>query len=77
MTAAVLERGMAKAGRPKGERDDVPVKLDRALVDRARVIAAYRRTTLADLLSTLLKGPIDKAHSQMASELSRDANDGA
>ncbi|MDG3003434.1 hypothetical protein [Paludisphaera mucosa] len=59
------------AGRPRGYRDDVPVKLDRRLVDQARVIAAYRKTTLAELLSTLLEAPVERAHSRMAKELSR------
>lgn len=59
------------AGRPKGDRDDVPVKIDRRLVDQARVIAAFRKTTLADLLSTLLVGPIEKAQAQMAKEFNR------
>lgn len=58
-----------KAGRPKGDRDDVPVKLDRALVEKARVVAAHRQTTLAELLSTLLDEPLERAHSQMLASL--------
>jgi hypothetical protein len=58
-----------KAGRPKGDRDDVPVKLARALVDKARVVAAHRQTTLAALLSSLLEEPMERAHALMVSEM--------
>lgn len=79
MVAATLERAMAeskRAGRPRSDRDDVPVKLDRRLVDQARVVAAFRKTTLVEMLSDMLKVPVERAHQQMVKELNRDA-DGA
>jgi hypothetical protein len=60
-----------RAGRPKGERDGIPVKLDRRLVDQARVVAAYRRTTLVNMLSEMLKAPVERAHQQMLKELNQ------
>jgi hypothetical protein len=62
---------MAKArGRPKrSERDDVTVKLDRALVAKAKLIAAHRGSNVAELLSELLRAPIDRAYAQMVREL--------
>ncbi|WP_156513227.1 hypothetical protein [Planctomyces sp. SH-PL62] len=69
----MAEAGRKAAGRPRGDRDDVPVKLDRSLVDRARVVAAYKKTTLAELLSVMLKGPVDRAYAQMAKDLTKPA----
>jgi hypothetical protein len=72
--SATAERAMA---RPKGkqgkrsDRDDIAVKLDRALVSKARLIAAHRGLVggVAELLSELASGPVDKAYAQMLREL--------
>jgi hypothetical protein len=47
-------------GRPKTERDDVSVKLDRGVVSRAKIVAAARGLTLAEYLSKLTRGPVDR-----------------
>jgi hypothetical protein len=47
-------------GRPKTERDDVSVKLDRGVVSRAKIVAAARSLTLAEYLSELTRGPVDR-----------------
>jgi hypothetical protein len=47
-------------GRPKTERDDVSVKLDRGVVSRAKLVAAARGLTLAEYLSELTRGPVDR-----------------
>ena len=57
---------------PKGkrsDRDDVSVKIDRAVVSKARLIAAHQGITVAELLTTITRSPIDKAYMQMLREL--------
>lgn len=57
-------------GRPKrSERDDVTVKIDRAIVGMAKAIATSRGITLAELLSESLEGPISKSYAQMLRDL--------
>jgi hypothetical protein len=76
LATAILELGMAdqkRMGRPRGDRDDAPVKIDRRLLDQARMIAAHRRVSIAELLSTMLKSPIERAHAQMVKDLNRSA----
>jgi hypothetical protein len=52
---------MAKGrGRPRAERDDVTVKLARGIVSRAKIVAAARGVTLAEYLSDLTRGPVDR-----------------
>jgi hypothetical protein len=54
---------MAKRGRPKeAERDDKTVKLDRAVVERAQIVAKRHRITLAEYLTELIRSPVDKAY---------------
>jgi ribosomal protein L7/L12 len=67
----LVSRGAAM-GRPKGrvsERDDVTVKLDRAIVGKAKAIALHRGITVAELLSDAAKPVIDKAYAAMLREL--------
>jgi hypothetical protein len=66
---AASEKVMTK-GRPrKSERDDVTAKLDRALVAKAKLIAAHRGVPAAELLSELLRNPLNRAYAQMLAEL--------
>jgi hypothetical protein len=66
---------MAKPkGRPKGrpktsERNDVPVKVDRALVSMAKAIAIRHGTSAAEVISELLKEPMERAYGRMLREL--------
>lgn len=62
---------MAKAkGRPKrSERDDVPVRVDRPLVSMAKAIATRRGTSAAEVISDLLKEPLERAYAAMLREL--------
>jgi hypothetical protein len=73
MQATTVERNtMAKkkAGRPKtSDRDDVAVKVARATVNKARRVAEHKGITLAELLTELLQGPVDRAYLQMLREL--------
>lgn len=55
-------------GRPKGkrtERDDVSVKLDRAVVSRAKMIANYEAKYLAEYLTEILSPIIDLNYAQL------------
>jgi hypothetical protein len=67
----VAEMPMAKAkGKGKrSEREDVAVKIDRALVGKARLIATHRGVSVAELLSEMLRAPVDKAYAVMLREL--------
>lgn len=64
---------MAKPkGRPKGERDDVTVKIDRRIAVRARTVAGFRGVPIAELLSELLDGPIMQAYADMIRQMPPD-----
>lgn len=56
-------------GRPKGNRDDVTVKIDRVLASRARAVASHRGVPLNELLTGLLKGPVDRAFLRMLRDM--------
>jgi hypothetical protein len=68
---ALVETTMARPkGRPKtSDRDDGTVRLDRVLIARAKSVASYRGIPVAELLSDLLKGPLDRVYLQMLREL--------
>jgi hypothetical protein len=57
-------------GRPKkSERDDVTVKVNRSLVGKAKLLAAHRGVTVAELLSEMIQLPLDRAYASMLREL--------
>jgi hypothetical protein len=57
-------------GRPKrSERDDMTVKMDRVLVMRAKAIASYKGISVAELLSVIVRGPLDREYAQVLREL--------
>jgi hypothetical protein len=61
---------MAKQrGRPKSDRDDVSAKIDRSLVSKAKLLAAHRGVSAAEVISELLQAPLDRAYAQMLREL--------
>jgi hypothetical protein len=60
---------MARVRGKKSERDDVAVKVDRAIVGKAKMIATHRGISVAELLSDAAKPVIDKAYAQMLREL--------
>ncbi len=63
---------MAKLkGRPKSARDDVAVKIDRALANKAKRIADHRGMSVAELLSNYLQAPVDRGYLAMIRELER------
>ena len=71
MATAMETSKMAKAkGRPKlSERDDVTIKFDRTIANKAKMVALHRGISAAELLSELARGPVDKAYAQMLREL--------
>lgn len=66
------ERGASRggkrlgAGRPKSERDDVTVKMARAVVARARFVADLRGLTLAEYLSEAVRPVVDQDFAKAA-----------
>jgi hypothetical protein len=62
MVVATEERVMAKAkGRPKtSTRDDVTAKVDRGIVKKARFVAEHKGIPVAELLSDVLRAPIER-----------------
>jgi hypothetical protein len=66
-------RGVAKTrGRPPGKRtepDDRAVKMDKAIVANAKAIATHRGIPVAEFLSEINAGPVDRAYAQMLREL--------
>jgi hypothetical protein len=65
---------IAKDARPWDGKDEIPdiyiaAKVDRALVNKAKLIAAHRGVSVAELLTDLIQEPLDQSYSQMFQEL--------
>jgi predicted HicB family RNase H-like nuclease len=62
MTVAVESESMAKKrGRPKtSERDDATARIDRGVLAKAQMVAKARKISLAEYLTDLLHGPVDR-----------------
>jgi hypothetical protein len=58
-----------KTGRPKGNRDDVTVKVARQIAAKAKLIASDRGVSVAEVLSEILESPINRAYAQMIRKL--------
>ena len=72
MSVGMLVRSKPK-GRPRtSERDDVTVRLDRAIVAKAKVIAARRDVSLAELLSEMVRETVDQSYDKMVEEMSSE-----
>jgi hypothetical protein len=77
MKVVTESKTMAKSrGRPKTERDDVTVKLDRSIVSRAKIIAAARGLTLAEYLSDLTRGLVDRDFAKEMKRVQEESRDG-
>jgi hypothetical protein len=64
-----------RRGRPKSsERDDVTVRLDRLIARRAKAVADYRGITLAEFLSELARGPVDREFAKMVREMQSEGD---
>lgn len=61
---------MAKTrGRPPLERDDVTIKVERAIASQAKAIAESKGKPVAEIVSEILRAPIAKAYAQMLRDL--------
>jgi hypothetical protein len=47
-------------GRPKTDRDDGTAKVDRGVLGMAKMVAAIRKISVAEYLTGLLRGPVEK-----------------
>jgi len=54
------------------KREDASVKIDAAIVRRARMIAAYRDITIAEYLSELLDKPTAKDYESLKRQICRE-----
>lgn len=62
-----------KPGPPRrSERDDTAVKVDKRLAGMAKMIAVKKGISLAELLSGMLKAPIERAYSTMLREFEQE-----
>jgi hypothetical protein len=59
------------AGRPKGERPDKAVKMDRSLADMAYVIAKYRGITIAKYLTDTFRAAILRDYAKVVHDVGK------
>jgi hypothetical protein len=57
------------SGRPKSERNDVAVKIDRAVASKAKAVAQHLGMSVAEVLSEVARRPIDQMYARMLREL--------
>ena len=55
-------------GRPSTGRNDAPVKMERALTTMAKAIADAKGITVAEVVSDLIRAPMNRAYNQMLEE---------
>jgi len=61
---------MAARKRSEGtKRDDIAVKIDRTIGDKAKFVAARKGTTMAEYVSGLLKGPVERDFDKAIKEM--------
>jgi len=63
----------ARKQSPKGIRNDIAVKIDRTLADKAKLVASRKGLTLAGYLTELVRGPIEKDFSKAVKELESES----
>jgi hypothetical protein len=61
------------AGRPKSDRDDVSVKLDRSVAARARFVAELRGVTLAEYLTEAVRPVVERDFARAARAEGKEA----
>jgi hypothetical protein len=59
VTATIARRTVGRKS-DKAKRDDVAVKMDRTLVDKAKFVASRKRITLAEYLTELNRVAIER-----------------
>jgi hypothetical protein len=64
-----------KRGRPKAsKRRDAVVKLDVIIVGKAQMVAKARGTSLAEYLSEVIRGPVDRDFLKIMKTLEADSD---
>jgi len=63
--------GRLKGGK-RSDRDDVTVKIDRVVAEKAKLVALRRKVFLAELLTDMLKAPVDRAYKQEVGKLTQE-----
>lgn len=58
-TAECLDVAKSK-GRPKTGRRDVTAKIDSEVISKAKMVAGARNVSLAEFLTEMLRGPVDR-----------------
>ena len=76
MVALAGDGTMAKKGRPRTGRDEVPIKIDRMLASRLKTIASYRGVPLGELLTELAGKAVERAYLKMVKEMESKSKDG-
>ena len=81
MNATFLEqRSVSKSrGRPKASnRNDMTVRVDRTIVGKAKLVATHLGLEggVAELLSDLVREPVDRAYGQMVQDLGSGGSGG-
>lgn len=70
MTIAVGGSRMAKKmGRPTTGRDDASARIDKGLLFQAKQVAGNRGVSVAEYLSELLKGPVERDYAELLKKL--------
>ena len=73
MLSQTMEKPMArKRVEDKFKRDDVAVKLDRELTDKAKLVASRKRITLAEYMTELSRPTIEKDFAKVIREMKGD-----
>lgn len=72
-TAECLDVAKSK-GRPPTGRRDVTVKVDASVISKAKMVASARNIPLAEFVSELLRGPVDR---EFAKEMKKVQEGGA
>ena len=57
-----------KMGRPSKGRDDTSIKIDRIVARKAKDLATHRGVSVAELVTELVRAPIEKAWMAMIRE---------
>lgn len=67
--------GEATGPKPRPRRDDVAIKFDRALAEKAKIIAIRRGVSMAEYLTELSRGPIDREYAKVVREMGEKAGE--
>ena len=69
VTATGQRVSKPRGGRPKSDRNDTSVKVDSALVIKAKLVAEAQGITLAEYISELIRNPVDRDFAKAARKL--------